>query len=38
MKLPFQCLQALVGVVVAWVLYHPMRLDQHFHNAVKRIK
>lgn len=35
MKLPFQCLQAGVGAVVAWVLCGPMGLSRRFHSMVK---
>lgn len=38
MKLPFQCLQAGVGAVMAWVLCGPMGLSHRFHRTMKTIQ
>lgn len=32
-KLPFQCLQAVVGAVIAWVLCIPLGLEKQFHHV-----
>ncbi len=34
-KLPFQCLQAVVGAVIAWVLYIPLGLEKQFHHVTR---
>lgn len=35
LKLPFECLQAGVGAVIAWILCCPLGLDKRFYAAIK---
>lgn len=35
LKLPFQCLQAGTGAVIAWLLCIPLGLEARFHSAIK---
>lgn len=35
LKLPFQCLQAGVGGVIAWLLCVPLGLEARFHSIIK---
>lgn len=35
LKLPFECLQAGIGAVVAWLLCVPLGLEARFHSVMK---